>query len=54
MNDGFRENASIFDMEHARIAVVSEAKHTSTREVVFSGDALKKVQSAKEGIMARH
>jgi len=53
MNDNFRENAWVFDIEHARIAVASEGKQTSTKEVVFSGEALKKVQSAKEGIMAR-
>lgn len=51
--DCFREFAWVFNLEHARVAVVSEAAAAAGNGHKFSGDALKKVQSVKEGIMAR-
>lgn len=53
MCDSYREDAWIFDVEFARIAVISEGKQTSTNETVFSGDSLKRFQSCKEGVSAR-
>lgn len=53
MNDAWRDNSWIFDIEHARMAFISETSQTARGEVVFSGDMLKKFQSAKEGISGR-
>lgn len=51
--DAYREGSWALDMEHARVAVVSESTQTSVGETVFSGDTLKKFQSCKEGMQAR-
>lgn len=53
MNDAWRDNSWIFDIEHARMAFISETAQTNRGEVVFSGDMLKKFQSAKEGVSGR-
>lgn len=52
--DAFAENKWVFDLEHARIAVMSEKQQQDLKgETVFSGDKLKSFQSMKEGIPAR-
>lgn len=52
--DSFRQNQWIIEMEHARIAVMSEVKPlVPGKPVILSGDQLKKIQSCKEGIAAR-
>lgn len=52
--DSYRQNQWIIEMEHARIAVMSEVKPlVPGKPVVLSGDQLKKIQSCKEGIPSR-
>lgn len=51
--DAYRDQAWVFDAEHARIGAISEATQTTVGETVFSGDTLKKFQSIKEGMSAR-
>lgn len=52
-SDPYRQNSFVMAMEHARIAVISEGKQTSTKAAVYSGEQLKRIQSMKEGLMAR-
>jgi hypothetical protein len=51
--DAYRQNAWVFDMEVARVTVMSESKSDREGLMVYSGEDLKKMQSMKERIRAR-
>lgn len=52
-SDVFRKNAWMFDAEDARVIVMSETTAEKDQATVYSGDELKRIQSMKEGNMAR-
>jgi hypothetical protein len=52
-SDVFRKNGWMFDAEDARVIVMAETTSEKDTATVYSGDELKRIQSMKEGNMAR-